>query len=115
MKACPMINKVFALPNTAIARLVLTQRVKDFMYEHKHPWGCWLSATSEGLSRIGLDHLSLEGFKGLHSLQATELTNLLVEALPSHHNSVWAIDASIKGNRVSGRGSSSLSQEDVSL
>jgi len=100
MKACLMINKVFALPNTAIACIVLTQRVNDFVHERKHPWGCWLSATSEGLSRIGLDHLSLEGFKGLRSLKTTELTTLLVEALLSHRNSVWAIHARFKGNRV---------------
>ena len=100
MKACLMINKVFAIPNTAIARIVLIQPVTDFVYERKHPWGCWLSATSEGLSRIGLDHLSLEGFKGLRSLKTTELVTLLVEALLSHRNSVWAIHANTKGNRV---------------
>ena len=43
----------------------------------------------------------LGGFKELHSLKATtKLTTLLVEALLSHRNSVWAIHANTKGNRV---------------
>ena len=100
LKSSLAINKISKLEVTSLANRVLSHRIEEFTKERKHPWGCWLAATLQGLRRVGLGVLAEDGFEQLRKLKAPALRAQLVDAIQESSERAWVEHSQLKGKRV---------------